>query len=209
MESRGAACIMSEFFTAKAPQWDASSRRQVLAQRIVKSIVDRIALQADMEIIDLGAGTGLLTYNILPYVDTITALDTSEAMLRELERKMDSEGRVIARLQDISQEKLPDAAYDGVVSSMTLHHIEHLKPLFEHLYAALRKGGFVAIADLVREDGSFHGGDCNGVHHFGFEASALRERVRSAGFTDVAFEIIDVIHKAKQEYPIFLLTAFK
>jgi len=198
---------MSEF-TAKAPQWDASSRRQALAQRIYESIRQRITLQPTMELLDLGAGTGLLTYKVLPHVQRITALDTSEAMLEQLRRKSSPTECVVPLLHDISKQPI-SGTYDGVISSMTLHHIEDLTMLFEHLYTALKQGGFIALADLLSEDGSFHSGDNAGVHHFGFDADELTARVHSVGFKEVRCEIVDVIHKEQHDYPVFLLTALK
>ncbi len=199
---------MSEDFTAKAPQWDASSRRQKLAQRIYESIIKRIVLHKQMVLIDLGAGTGLLTYKVLPHVQCITALDTSEAMLEQLRCKSTPEDCIVPLLHDLSQQKL-SKMYDGVISSMTLHHIQELTQLFEHLYATLKEGGFIALADLLREDGSFHGKGSEGVHHFGFDAHELTALVRSVGFKEVTFDSVDVIKKGTDAYPVFLLTAFK
>ena len=37
---------------------------------------------------------------------------------------------------------------DGIISSMTMHHIEDIRSLFEKLYMMLNDNGFIAIADL-------------------------------------------------------------
>ncbi len=208
MESRGVADIMSELFDAKAYRWDASSRRQALAQRVYEGIIAAVPLHRNMNIIDLGAGTGLLTFKVLPHVKRIVALDTSEAMLQKLQEKKGATDNLSARLHDISQEPL-EGLYDGVMSSMTLHHIKETERLLRHLYKNLNKGGFIALADLCSEAGTFHGDGNEGVHHFGFDERSLRMLVSSVGFENVAFEIVDVIQKEQQYYPIFLLTAFK
>lgn len=199
---------MSEAFTTKSVHWDCFSRRQNLAQRIYERINARISLQKDMDVMDLGAGTGLLTYKILPHVHSIVAIDTSEAMLEKLKEKRSGEDRIRTCVKDISKEPL-HGFYDGVVSSMTLHHIKNIVTLFEHLYAGMKPGAFLAIADLLREDGSFHSDGSEGVHHFGFDEHELRTLISYAGFKEVTFEIVDIIQKERCQYPVFLLTAFK
>lgn len=209
MESPGTSGIMSERFRTKASEWDASSRRQKLAQRIYEGIRESIPLRANMDLVDLGAGTGLLTYKILPHVHSVLAVDTSEAMLEKLREKKQSSDLLRTSLKDISKEPL-EGSFDGVISSMTLHHIEHLEQLFKHLYAAMVPGGFMALADLASEDGSFHGvGNNEGVHHFGFDVHELSRLIGSVGFKTVTFEMVDVIKKEQHDYPVFLLRAFK
>jgi len=74
-------------FDERAKTWDSSERRQALAEAVANAIKSSVTLNSSMHLLDIGAGTGLLTRRILPYVNKITALDTSAGMLEELEKK--------------------------------------------------------------------------------------------------------------------------
>lgn len=72
----------------------------------------------------------------------------------------------------------------------------------------LKKGGFIALADLDREDGSFHTED-TGVHHYGFDREELKEIAQSVGFKNIKTQNASVAHKPHGAYPIFLISAEK
>ena len=161
-----------------------------------------------MEIMDFGAGTGLLSYFVAPYVKKIVAVDNSPSMLREFENKCDEfvcETEVLE--MDLSYQTL-DKKFDGIISSMTLHHIEDTTALFSKLYAMLPEHGFIAIADLDSEDGTFHG-DNTGVFHYGFDRHVLTASAQKAGFRDVAFSLANTIKKPQATFSVFLMTAVK
>lgn len=91
---------------------------------------------------------------------------------------------------------------------MTIHHVEDTLALFQKFYRLLNSGGTIALADLDKEDGSFHTEDM-GVFHFGFDQEAFASLAQKAGFEDVNIEIVSVAKKPYGEYPIFLLTGRK
>jgi predicted methyltransferase len=91
---------------------------------------------------------------------------------------------------------------------MTLHHIKDLEAFFNMLYKTLKDDGFLAIADLESEDGTFHS-DNNGVHHFGFHEDNLKKIVQKSGFKEVSIENINTIEKPHRNFGVFLLTARK
>ena len=128
-------------------------------------------------------------------------------MLLKLEEKNTSQLKIASLNQDILAYPLEET-FDGVVSSMTLHHIENLELFFETMYKNLNVGGFIAIADLELEDGSFHS-DNTGVFHFGFEKEALCKIVEHSNFKNIKFENINTINKPQRDYGVFLLSASK
>ena len=79
-------------------------------------------------------------------------------------------------------------------------------------YDILEPGGWLVVADLDKEDGTFHTDGSTDVHH-GFERDKLQKRVEAAGFSDVhfsnAYGIKKMIGKEKRNFPIFLMTARK
>ena len=72
----------------------------------------------------------------------------------------------------------------------------------------LHSGGRIALADLDREDGSFHE-DRKGVFHLGFERSELQLLLTRAGFADLGATTAIVTRKEEHDYPIFLITGQK
>ncbi len=196
-----------DHFAHKSKSWDMSSRRVKNAQSIARLIRQHVALNPKMRVMDFGAGTGLLSYFIAPEVASIVAVDNSPSMLevfREKSGEFACETEIFSG--DIAQ--LESASFDGIISSMTLHHIEEIKPLFEEFYRLLRQGGFIALADLASEDGSFHS-DPKGVYHFGFDCQALARVADEVGFEHAQCAKASTIHKPHRDFEVFLLTAIK
>ena len=67
---------MADLFEEKAKDWDANERRSSLARAIGNTILDRVALNEQMTVMDFGAGTGLVSSTIAPRVKHILAVDT-------------------------------------------------------------------------------------------------------------------------------------
>ncbi len=191
-------------FDNAAKEWDHKPTRLILAENVAKAITTHLPLSPSMELLDFGAGTGLVSLEILPRVHSITAVDTSSKMLEVLDSK-EAEG-ITTRCMDLLTEEI-EQRFDAVISSMVMHHVPDTRRLFERIHTLLKEGGRIAFADLYKEDGSFHD-DNTGVHHFGFEPEALHILLEAAGFTDIAFHTAHVFKK-EREYPVFLMTAQK
>lgn len=199
---------MSERFDKAAGDWDKGDMRQNIAHAVFKTIVSRIALLKTMNIMDFGAGTGLLSFKIAPMVKSVTGVDLSVKMLEQLEAKNTSELRVEPICQDIMLKPI-GLSYNGIVSSMAIHHVEDTYGLFKRFYEHLKRDGFIAIADLEEEDGTFHSHGNDGVHHFGFNKEALRKTLEEIGFKNIRFHHAYTVEREDGKYPIFLVTAMK
>lgn len=199
---------MTERFDNAAAQWDMGDTRQNIASAVFQTLSNRIALAKNMDIMDFGAGTGLLSFKIAPMVHSVVGVDLSSKMLEQISIKNTEAVKVIPLCQDIMANPL-DKQFHGIVSAMAMHHVEDTTSLFKTFYAHLKEEGFIAIADLETEDGTFHTHGSEGVYHHGFDRDALRDTIEKAGFVNVRFHHAYTIEKEKQNYPIFLLTAHK
>lgn len=199
--------IARERFDRAAAGWDENPTRRALASEVAAAIRRQVGLDPEMQVLDFGAGTGLLTLALLPDVAAITAVDASGAMLEVLAGKLGALGvtSVSTRHCDIGREPLPESAYSLVVSSMVLHHIADIPATLAILRRCLKPSGRIALADLDREDGSFHP-DPSGVFHNGFEREEVRRWVEEAGFHEVAITEATRIRRPSREYPVFLVT---
>jgi ubiquinone/menaquinone biosynthesis C-methylase UbiE len=202
-------------FDKEAAQWDANPTRVELARAIGASIYKTIDLQPDWRVLDYGAGTGLVTLSIQPFVESIDAVDLSAGMLDMLAKKVASAGisNVATRQWDLEKEPYPVADFDLVVSSMTLHHLRNVPLVFSRLAALLKPGGWLAVADLDSEDGSFHG-PTNDVFHHGFDRSQISKWLDEAGFAQVSLTNAHIMNKPEASgqmrlYGVFLATAKK
>ena len=192
-------------FDKKAKDWDNGSVRVNGAKVIADAISKEIKLHDNMEVLDFGVGTGLLGFEIAKSVKKVYGVDTSPKMLEKLEEKNTKDLYITPLCQDIVKEPLSEK-FDGIVSSMTLHHVENLKDFFTTIHSNLEKNGFIAIADLESEDGSFHS-DNSGVFHFGFDNENLIDIVQECGFENIKVNNINTITKPHRDFGVFLLTA--
>jgi cyclopropane fatty-acyl-phospholipid synthase-like methyltransferase len=202
-------------FNQGAEHWDANPGRVKLANDVADAILRTTVVSHEMNILDFGCGTGLVTLRLQPFVKTVTGEDSSEGMLDVLRGKVRAMGliNVQTRLVDFEIGDLREGAYDLIVSSMTLHHVSDTATLFSQWYGLLAPRGTLCFADLDREDGSFHG-DNTGVFHLGFERAKLKTLLQQVGFHDfldmtAATMSKDIPGKGKKEFSIFLITARK
>lgn len=193
-------------FDQAANSWEQRPISQQLASSIPAAIEQAIILQPQQRLLDFGAGTGLLSAALATQVAEIVALDTSDAMLAVLAEKQLPNVRIVN--QDIFA-GLADQ-FDGVVSCMAVHHVADTAGLFQVFFQQLVSGGFIAIADLDQEDGSFHGdNEGKGVKHLGFDRQQLTTILQDIGYQDIAFNTAVNIEKDGRSYPVFLLIARK
>lgn len=195
-------------FDQVAAEWDSNPTRVGLAQAIAHAIRQVVPLRSDMSVLDFGAGTGLLTLALLPHVKAITAMDASGEMLRVLTGKLTAAGIANVRClhANIAGDNALTPEYDLVVSAMALHHVQDAAGAIRRLRAGLKPGGWLALADLAKEDGSFHGENSSGVYHNGFEGTDLSGWFTTAGLTDVAIHTAHRIDRGGRAYDVLLVT---
>jgi 2-polyprenyl-3-methyl-5-hydroxy-6-metoxy-1,4-benzoquinol methylase len=199
---------MSDLFQKKSVDYDANDRIKMRSLAISTCIKENIQLHDQMQIMDFGAGTGLISTQLVPYVKQITAIDISESMLQKLIQKTELNGKVQILCQDLIQEPT-GIEYDLIVSAMALHHIEDTVSLIKRFHEHLKLGGQIAIADLDTEPGTFHSKGTEGIFHFGFNRDTLKKIFLGNGFSQIEFFTAHTEVKENVTYPIFLAVATK
>ena len=201
-------------FDAVAASWDEEPRRLKLAQEVVTAICRELPLSTEMEALDYGCGSGLVTLGLQPFVGRITGADSSQGMLQVLSRKVRERGisNVVTKFIDLEQQQL-DGRYDLIVSSMTLHHVHNVAALIDSFVQRLNPGGLLALADLENEDGSFHD-DSTGVYHRGFDREFFNSVCSKNSLTDIRVITAATIDKShisggRRLYPVLLCMARK
>jgi 2-polyprenyl-3-methyl-5-hydroxy-6-metoxy-1,4-benzoquinol methylase len=202
-------------FDKEAAAWDENPARVKLADDVAAAMTRQVPLNGAMEVVDFGCGTGLLTLRLAPRVRSITGVDSSQGMLDVLAAKVAREKLANVRTLrlDLDRGDTLRGSCDLIVSNMTLHHIQKVDSLLRQFYEALSPSGRLCIADLDSEGGEFHS-DNQGVFHFGFDRTSLRQVFLDAGFENVqdatAAEVTKPGRNGKlRSFSIFLMTGVK
>ncbi len=196
-------------FESRAKDWDKLPDRVERARATAKAMHRRVKLTPDMSALEYGCGTGLLSFELQSCLRTIVMADISPAMLDVLREKIASAG--VTNMEplrlDLSIDPPPARSFDLIYTLLTLHHIPNIQPVLEKFHALLKPGGILCIADLDKEDGTFHDGDFDG--HHGFDRRQLKADLCCLGFTNIVFETCYAIPRNGRDYPMFLLVAGK
>lgn len=204
-------------FDKQAKEWDNDPKKTERAIAIAKEMADFIQPNKTMNAFEFGCGTGLLSYQLKDFFKTITLADTSEGMIKVLQEKITNEN--IKNFRPLFIDLLEEDSainyneYDVIYTLMTLHHILDIDKILKIFNAMLKTGGYLCIADLVQEDGSFHSNvpDFNG--HNGFDRAELSAVLSNHGFkieyNKIPLEIEKEFVKKIKKYPLFLMICKK
>ena len=92
-------------------------------------------------VVDLGCGFGwFCSFAREAGAHEVLGIDVSENMLARA-RQMTSDPAISYRRADLESLSLDEASFDLVYSSLTLHYLENLAPLFAQMHRALIPGG--------------------------------------------------------------------
>jgi 2-polyprenyl-3-methyl-5-hydroxy-6-metoxy-1,4-benzoquinol methylase len=200
-------------FNARSQGWDIDPVHIERAHVVAAAIRARVPLKSAMSALEYGCGTGLLGFALQPYLAQITLADSSEGMLAVLKGKLTSLGihNMTAIKLDLITDPLPRERFDLICTLMTLHHVLNTDQILSNFHTLLNQAGFLCIADLDREDGSFHGPEFSG--HKGFDRQDLAVEVARAGFTNIEFATVHTMTREvdgrQVSFPIFLMSAEK
>ncbi len=199
---------MSNPFDSHARTWDADAGRRRMADGILSAVRRRIPIRSNWTVLDYGAGTGLVSLALATVVRHVTAVDSSPGMLDVLAEKARTEGisNLETRRSDFQTDPPPSGPFQLVTSAMTLHHVRDLDTVLAVFFRLLAPGGYLAVADLDAEDGSFHG-TAQQVEHYGFERDSFAHRLAAAGFENMDVTTAVRVEKNNRTYPVFLATA--
>jgi ubiquinone/menaquinone biosynthesis C-methylase UbiE len=201
-------------FDEAAKTWDENpvrTERSILFAERLSSVIKTNTYKKAM---DFGAGTGVTSFMLANELEAISLIDYSPGMVEQINEKLKKKDvkHLQAHCVDLldSQVNFPER-YDIIYSLLTLHHILDLSKAIETFYKYLSPGGIICIADLEKEDGSFHEEYPDFEGHNGFDRVELATLFQKAGFDNIEFDHFYTIKKEEQnrQYPLFLLKAKK
>ncbi|NJM33807.1 MAG: class I SAM-dependent methyltransferase [Rhodomicrobium sp.] len=121
---------------AKQPIADEAAYRRKL--QITQSY-----LRPDMDVLELGCGTGSTALIHAPFVKHIIATDASKKMIEIAQRKADEAGAANVTFRRISAEEFsaPDASFDVILGLSLLHLVEDRQAVMAKILKLLKPGG--------------------------------------------------------------------
>jgi SAM-dependent methyltransferase len=159
---------------------------------IAAALLERVPLRASDDVLELGAGTGLLTEMVAPRVRSLVATDAVESMLDVARTR--APRATFETLNFTEPFPYDDETFDVVLACLT--HAQHLTPTVAEIARVLRPGGRIGVAQwgtAYRESILLNRARRTlGLQLFGSAAPGRNEqRLRRAGFaverTDVGF----------------------
>jgi tRNA (cmo5U34)-methyltransferase len=145
------------YFGSMAESYDSLIRRAVPRYDEMTSRLLDYLPRDPRKVLELGCGTGNLSLLLAQKYPAafLTLVDGSPEMVALTRSRLGDAGLppinepefVAARFEDLA---LPDASFDLVVSSISLHHVVDKGSLYRRIRSHLRSGGRFCFADQIR-----------------------------------------------------------
>ncbi|HEY5571332.1 MAG TPA: methyltransferase domain-containing protein [Bacteroidales bacterium] len=197
---------IKDAFISKAADWDTPDK-VAMTNKFVNEMLSHFHPLPTWKALEIGAGTGLVGLQIEPLVRTLVMEDTSEYMLGMLRPKLNKDSKVEILHGEVFEYKQQDI--DFIFSAMAFHHLPDVEITLQHLATITKTGAFIAVGDLVTEDGSFHRFDP--IPYCGFDTVLLSQQFEQAGFEVKLVKVYNTISRLlegeQRNYDQFLLIA--
>jgi 2-polyprenyl-3-methyl-5-hydroxy-6-metoxy-1,4-benzoquinol methylase len=196
-------------FDSRAREWDKDKMHMERSVAIAAELERMVSLNHAMKALEYGAGTGILSFLLKDRFVEITLMDNSTEMIKVCIEKTEyhQTNHILPICFDL-EHKDYDGNFDVIYNQMVLHHVVDYESIIGTFYSLLNPEGYLAIADLYPEDGSFHGPDIQ--VHLGFDPEDLARILKLVGFKNIEFKTcFNMKRESGRSYPIFLLVAKK
>ena len=146
---------MDDFFAARVDGYDEHMRTTIEgASDFYAYTASLLPAEEKARVLDLGCGTGLELeeyFRLNPGAE-VTGIDLSEAMLKELKKKLPDQ-KIHLILGSYFDVPFGEKIYDAAVSVESLHHFpaEQKESLYGKLHTALKENGFFVLTDYFAE----------------------------------------------------------
>lgn len=209
-------------FNAEAEAWDANEKHVESVEKAFEAIKRYVPAFADgssksLDVLEIGCGTGLLSFLLAPHVRSLVGVDTSDGMISAFNAKtaaLPDPGKanlaaVNVLVQEADDVHVQGAAaalatrrgesghdvpyrFDLVISHLTLHHIPSMPAVFATLFQCLKPGGRLALTDYEDfgpEAVPFHPkSKREGVERHGIKKDEIEMIIDGTGFNEVRVE---------------------
>ncbi len=180
-----------------APDWEKDESTTVFAQNVFQQL-QQITSVEGKHVLDFGCGTGLLTQLISPLAKDIVALDGSEAMIEELDKK---ELRNVEPVVDhltrglVAQHPAFRKQFDLIVASSVCGFVSDFQEVAVIIHSLLDDKGLFVHWDWLVDDAD---------PEYGLSQSDIESTLSKAGFTDVETRIAFELSTSQGPKPVIM-----
>jgi len=170
------------------------------AQKALAEIIGKVAGDRGLHLLELGAGTGALTAQLLPALpagSTLVCSDVSMAFLATLRQRFADSTALRTAEFDLDRPAGQQGPFDAIVAANVVHAASLLGTVLVELRKRLAPGGVLGLVELVRAprwidlvfgitDGWWRfRGDPTRAQHALLDIAAWRKALAAAGFVDI------------------------
>ncbi|MDF2153507.1 class I SAM-dependent methyltransferase [Vibrio sp. CAU 1672] len=186
---------MAQDWDGLAKDWESNPATGQFAQSVFAQLQPLTQLDG-IKVLDFGCGTGLLSQLLSPLAKEIVALDASEAMIEELDKKelvnvepvVDSLTRGL-----VAQHPAFRGQFDLVVASSVLGFVNDIETSLEISHSLLNQGGYFVHFDWLADS-----------DQQGLTEARSTQLLENAGFNDVQVSVAFEVTSDGQTMPVIM-----
>ena len=139
-------------FTRQAETFSASSA--ITDAALTQRFVDALGEVAQGSVLDVACGPGILSAAIAKSAHGVVAFDLTPEMLKKARQRCSEAGLANVSFREGNAAELPfaDAAFDAVVTRLSVHHFDRPGRVMSEIFRVLRAGGRFVIADVISSE---------------------------------------------------------
>ncbi len=163
-----------EFFDRCAPTWDAD---MIKNDGIIGKILDNAEVGADMDILDVACGTGVMfDYYLNRGASSVTGIDIAPEMAKIAAEKYSAEPKVQVICGDVEEHAF-DRKFDRIVVYNAFPHFPYPKRLIKILAGLLKENGRLTVAHGMSREAidNHHSGAASKVSNGLMTADSLKK----------------------------------
>ena len=139
------------YFKEVAHQWD-EMRRGYFPDSLRDEMISKGFLLSEMEVADIGAGSGFLSTELVNKVSMVHLVDTSDEMLAQAKKNLSAYTNTQFHLAEGCEIPLAQNSQDAVFANMYLHHAPDPFVAIKEMARILKPGCRLVISDLVEHN---------------------------------------------------------
>ena len=142
---------LREEFTHQAASFGQSPA--MTSAQTLGALVELVPEESGGRWIDVACGPGVISRAIAGKVGSVSGVDLTPAMIDEAEKRAREEGvgNVSFAVGDATALDFPEAAFDGAITRLSLHHVPASDRIVAEMARAVRPGGLVVLSDLAAD----------------------------------------------------------